>query len=135
MVVLLHGLLMDSSLWDDVVADLGVDHRCVIPTLPLGGHRHATTAGSNLSLQGVSDLVAEFLTHLNVHDVMLVGNDTGGALVQLVVGNGNMRVTRIGLVSCDAFDNFPPGLTGKTLFLAGKLPRVLFGAFMQQLRL
>jgi pimeloyl-ACP methyl ester carboxylesterase len=133
-VVLLHGVLMDSSLWDEVVADLGVDHRCVVPTLPLGGHRYATLAGSNLSLQSVSDLVAEFLRHLDLCEVMLIGNDTGGALVQLVVGNGNTRVTRIGLVSCDAFDNFPPGLTGKTLFLTGKFPRVLFSAFMQQLR-
>jgi hypothetical protein len=27
--VLLHGLLMDASLWDDVIADLSADHRCV----------------------------------------------------------------------------------------------------------
>jgi pimeloyl-ACP methyl ester carboxylesterase len=39
------------------------------------------------------------------------------------------------LVSCDAFDNFPPGLTGRTLVLAGKLPPPLFGVFMQQMRL
>jgi pimeloyl-ACP methyl ester carboxylesterase len=44
-------------------------------------------------------------------------------------------VKRIVLVSCDAFDNFPPGLTGKTLVLTGKLPSTLFGLFMQQLRL
>jgi pimeloyl-ACP methyl ester carboxylesterase len=39
------------------------------------------------------------------------------------------------LVSCDAFDNFPPGLTGKTLVAAGKLAPGLFGLFMQQMRL
>jgi len=39
------------------------------------------------------------------------------------------------LVSCDAFDNFPPGLTGRTLLLSGKLPPPLFGVFMQQMRL
>jgi pimeloyl-ACP methyl ester carboxylesterase len=39
------------------------------------------------------------------------------------------------LVSCDAFDNFPPGLTGRTLVRTGKLPPVLFGLFMQQMRL
>ena len=33
--VLLHGLLMDASLWDDVMAGLSADHRCVAPTLPL----------------------------------------------------------------------------------------------------
>ena len=44
---------------------------------------------------------------------------TGGALVQLIAGDAQLsaRVGRIVLVSCDAFDNFPPGLTGKTLFM------------------
>ena len=37
--VFLHGLLMDASLWDAVIADLSADHRCVAPTLPLGVHR------------------------------------------------------------------------------------------------
>ena len=49
--------------------------------------------------------------------------------------DGAPRVGRVVLVSCDAFDNFPPGLTGKTLVLAGKLPPTLFGLFMQQMRL
>ena len=39
------------------------------------------------------------------------------------------------LVSCDAFDNFPPGLTGRTLVPTGKLPPALFGLAMQPLRL
>jgi pimeloyl-ACP methyl ester carboxylesterase len=103
--VLLHGLLMDGSLWDQVVADLSGDFRCVVPTLPL-----------------------------DLRDVTLVGNDTGGALVQLLMAGGSDRVGRAVLVSCDAFDNFPPGLTGKTLVLTGRLPAPLFGLFMQQMR-
>ena len=39
------------------------------------------------------------------------------------------------LVSCDAFENFPPGLTGKTLVLTGKLSPTMFALFMQQMRL
>jgi pimeloyl-ACP methyl ester carboxylesterase len=133
--VLLHGLLMDASLWDRVIADLSVDHRCVAPTLPLGAHRHAMHAEADLSLRGVARLVAELLDRLDLRDVIVVGNDTGGALVQLLVCDGAARVRGIVLVSCDAFDNFPPGLTGKTLFLAGKLSPAMFGLFMQQMRL
>ena len=51
------------------------------------------------------------------------------------MSDGHARVGRAVLVSCDAFDNFPPGLTGKTLVLSGKLPPPLFGLFMQQMRL
>jgi pimeloyl-ACP methyl ester carboxylesterase len=92
-------------------------------------------ADADRSLCGIARLVAEFLQRLDLGDVTVVGNDTGGALVQLLVCQGAARVARIVLVSCDAFDNFPPGLTGKALVLLGKLPPTLFGLFMQQLRL
>jgi pimeloyl-ACP methyl ester carboxylesterase len=131
--VLLHGLLMDSSLWDGPIADLSTDHRCIAPTLPLGAHRHPISG--DLSLPAIAQLVEEFLDRLDLHDVTLVGNDTGGALVQLVLAGKPERVARAVLVSCEAFDNVPPGLTGKVLVLSGRLSPWLFGAFMQQLRL
>lgn len=144
-IVLLHGLMMDASLWEGPVAELSADHRCVVPTLPLGAHRRAMRADADLSLRGIARLVAELLDRLDLHDVALVGNDTGGAIVQLLIGDsddsngdgydGAARVGRIVLVACDAFDNFPPGLTGKTLVLAGKLSPSMFGLFMQQMRL
>jgi pimeloyl-ACP methyl ester carboxylesterase len=118
-----------------VIAGLSADHRCVAPTLPLGAHRRAMRADADLSLPGIARLAAEFLDRLDLKDVTLVGNDTGGAIVQLLMGDRAARVTRAVLVSCDAFDNFPPGLTGKTLVAAGKLPPPVFGLFMQQMRL
>lgn len=133
--VLLHGFLMDSTLWDGVIEELSVDHRCVAPTLPLGAHRQVMHTDTDLSLRGVARMVEEFLDRLDLRDVTLVGNDTGGALVQLLASKSNHRISRIVLASCDAFDNFPPGLTGKTLVLTGKLPPALFGLFMQQMRL
>ena len=134
-IVLLHGLLMDASLWDEVTADLSPGHRCVAPTLPLGAHTRAIKPGADLSLPGIAKLVAEFLDRLGLDDVTLVGNDTGGAVVQLLAADGAPRVGRVVLASCDAFGNFPPGLTGKTLALAGKLPPPLFSLAMQQMRL
>jgi pimeloyl-ACP methyl ester carboxylesterase len=138
-VVLLHGLMMDASLWNVVVSDLARDHRCIVPTLPLGAHRRPMRSDADLSPRGIARLVAELLDRLDLREVTLVGNDTGGALVQLLVGTddqaGDQRVGRIVLVSCDAFDTFPPGLTGKTLVLTGRLAPTLFGLFMQQLRI
>jgi pimeloyl-ACP methyl ester carboxylesterase len=134
-VVLLGGLLMDASLWTDVVAELAGEHRCIAPTLPMGAHRHAMDPGADLSPRGLARIVSELLERLELDDVTLVGNDTGGALVQLLAADREPRVGRIVLVSCDAFDNFPPGLTGKAIVLAGKLPPAAFGAFMQQMRL
>jgi pimeloyl-ACP methyl ester carboxylesterase len=134
-IVLLHGLMMDASLWDGPVAELSAGYRCLAPTLPLGAHRIPMRPDADLSLPAIAALAAEFLDRLDLRDVILVGSDTGGALVQLIVAGGAERVAEIVLVSCDAFDNFPPGLTGKTLVAAGHLPPPLFGLFMQQLRL
>jgi pimeloyl-ACP methyl ester carboxylesterase len=133
--VLLHGMMMDASLWDGPIADLAADHRCIAPTLPLGAHRHVMHDDADLSLPGIARLVAEFTGRLGLQDVTLVGNDTGGALVQLLMCDGAAGVERVVLASCEAFGNFPAGLTGHALMLAGKLPPAMFGLFMRQMRL
>jgi pimeloyl-ACP methyl ester carboxylesterase len=133
--VFLHGLLMDASLWEDVITSLSPAFRCLAPTLPLGAHRIPVRPDADLSLPAIAGLVTEFLDRLDLDDVTLIGNDTGGALVQLLMAGPAPRVSRVVLASCDAFDNFPPGLTGKALFLACRLPPALFGLFMQQMRL
>jgi pimeloyl-ACP methyl ester carboxylesterase len=132
--VLLHGLMMDGSLWDEVIARLPPGYRCVVPLLPLGAHRRAMKPDADLSPPGIARLVEEFLERLDLLDVTLVANDTGGALAQLLMASKAARMSQVVLISCDAFDNFPPGLTGKTLVAAGKLPPAMFGLFMQQLR-
>jgi pimeloyl-ACP methyl ester carboxylesterase len=117
-----------------VLDELAADFRCVAPTLPMGAHRHAMRADPDLSLSGIAGLVVELLNRLDLQDVTLVGNDTGGALVQLLARDGSPRIGRIVLASCEAFDNFPARVTGNTLAVAGKLPPALFGLFMQQMR-
>ncbi|MFG1810860.1 alpha/beta fold hydrolase [Streptomyces sp. NPDC049040] len=133
-VVLLHGLLMDATLWETVTAELRTRHRCLVPTLPMGAHARPAHVDADLSPRGLARLVGEFLDRLDLRDVTLVGNDTGGALVQLLIAEGAERVGSVVLASCDAYDNFPPGLTGKTVVMTGKLPPALFGLFMQQMR-
>jgi pimeloyl-ACP methyl ester carboxylesterase len=113
-IVLLHGLLMDASLWQHVLEDLSVDHRCIAPALPLGAHRYPMRAETDFSLPAIARLVRELLEELDLEDVTLVGSDTGGAVVQLVAGDGDERITRIVLVSCDAFDNRRPRPSGRS---------------------
>src|SRR5215211_370305 len=61
-IVLLHGLTMDGSLWRHVVGGLRPDHQCILPTLPLGGHRRPMRPDADLSLGAMVRLVAEFLS-------------------------------------------------------------------------
>ena len=131
--VLLHGLAQNGSVWRKVVAELRPDHRCVVPTLPLGGHRRPMRPGADLSMRGLSRLVAEFIERLDLRAVTLVENDWGGAHL-LVSERGGERIARLVLTSCEAFDNYPPGLPGRAVWLAAKVPGGL-NAMVQPLRL
>ncbi|HMH48235.1 MAG TPA: alpha/beta hydrolase [Solirubrobacteraceae bacterium] len=129
--VLLGGLVMDGSVWDPVVEDLRAGHRCVVPTLPLGAHRKAMRADADLSLEGYARIVAELLERLELSDVTLVQNDHAAALV--LAGENPARVARLVISSCEAFENYPPGLPGKNMRLTGMIPGGIFLS-MQALR-
>jgi pimeloyl-ACP methyl ester carboxylesterase len=133
-IVLLHGVAMNGSLWRGVVADLRDDQHCVVPTLPLGGHRRPMRLDADLSICGMVRLVAEFMEKLDLRWVTLVGNDWGGA--QLLVSEGlDERVGRLVLASCEAFENYPPGIPGRALAQASRVPGGLYLAFQSlQLR-
>lgn len=131
-IVLLHGLAMDGSVWRHVVRELRADHRCVVPTLPVGGHRRPMRADADLSLRGIASLQAEFLEALDLRDVTLVGNDLGA--FQVTASEYPERLARLVITSCEAFENFPPGLPGNAILFASKFPGGL-NALAQPLRL
>src|SRR5437763_16017486 len=83
--VLVHGLLVDGTVWNQMLPLLCPRMRCIVPDLPLGAHRQPMERGADLSPPGVAALVAELMDRLELEDVTLVGNDTGGAICQLVV--------------------------------------------------
>jgi pimeloyl-ACP methyl ester carboxylesterase len=119
--VFVHGLLVNGDFWRGVAPPLAADHRCLVPDLPLGGHRSPFPADADLSLPGLARLVADFLAALDLRDVTLVGNDSGGGICQVVVARHPERVTRLVLTNCDAFENTPPPIL-KPLVAAARLP-------------
>jgi len=120
-VVLVHGLLMDGAQWRHVVADLRRDHRYVLPTLPMGAHRRPMRPDADLSLRGLGRILTEFIEVLGLRAVTLCFNDWCGAQVMIADG-GVERVGRLALVSCEAFENYPPGLPGRLAGLAARVP-------------
>jgi pimeloyl-ACP methyl ester carboxylesterase len=107
-IVFVHGALVDGSLWTPVVERLAGKARCIVPDLPLGSHPAPMAPDADLSPLGLARLIADLIEALDLHDVTLVGNDTGGALCQLVATHHPERLGRLVLTDCDAFDNFPP---------------------------
>ncbi|GCE31318.1 putative hydrolase, alpha/beta hydrolase fold protein [Dictyobacter alpinus] len=106
--VFIHGLLVNGALWRDVIATLSGQFRCIALDLPFGAHAVPLHADADLSPSGIAQLIADFLAALDLHDVTLVGNDTGGAMCQLTIVNHPERITRLILTNCDAFEAFFP---------------------------
>lgn len=132
-VVFVHGLTMSASLWGPLSARLSAQGlRCIAPTWPLGAHRTAMRHREDVTLPGIAAMVDELLAALDLDDVILVGNDTGGVVSQLVAVHHPRRLGALVLTSCDAFEHFPPPILNP-LILAAKT-RVTFRAAVQPLR-
>jgi len=124
-VVFVHGYLVDGRLWDGVVDRLSDRFRCLAPDWPLGAQQLAMNPDADLSPPGVARLIADFLDRLELEDVTIVGNDSGGAVSQILVADHPQRIGRLALTNCDTHENFPPGIF-KAMPPLAKLPGGMF---------
>ena len=132
-VVFVHGLLVDGRLWRKVTPGLEGEFRCLTPDFPLGAHTIPMKPDADLTPPGLAGLITEFIERLDLRDVTLVGNDTGGALTQIAMTQSPDRIARVVLTPCDAFDNFLPPMFKGLQILARFQPALT--AFVQPLRL
>jgi pimeloyl-ACP methyl ester carboxylesterase len=108
-IVFVHGVLVNGDLWREVVPRVAAaGHRCIVPDLPLGAHELAMNEDADLTPPGLARLIADFVDALELESPTLVGNDTGGALLQIAAANHGDRFGRVVLTSCDAFEHFFP---------------------------
>ncbi|ORX06259.1 oxidoreductase [Mycobacterium triplex] len=132
-VVFVHGYMMGRELWRRVSEKLaGRGLRCIAPTWPLGAHPQPLRPGADRTIHGVARIVADVLAALDLEDVVLVGNDTGGVVTQLVAVHYPERLGALVLTSCDAFEHFPPPIL-KPVILAAK-SKATFKAVAQAMR-
>ena len=120
-VVFVHGYLVDGRLWGGVVDRLSAHCRCFAPDWPFGAQQVAMNPVADLSPTGIARLIADFIERLGLDDVTVVGNDSGGAISQVLAANHPQRVGRLVLTNCDSHENFPPGIF-KALPQLAKLP-------------
>lgn len=108
-VVFIHGVLVNADLWRHVVPDVAdAGFRCLAVDMPLGAHEIPLRPDADLAPVGLADLLADFLDALDLRDVILVANDTGGALTQIMLSRRPGRVARVVLTPSDCFDHFFP---------------------------
>ena len=115
-----HGLVMDHTEWTGVIDRLAPEYRCIVPVLPLGGHRRPMPDDADLTMRGVAHLVVETIETLALAPVVLVANDWGGP--QITAVERPDLIAGLVLTAEEAFDNYPPGLPGAFAALACRLP-------------
>jgi pimeloyl-ACP methyl ester carboxylesterase len=124
-----HGLMVHAAFWRKVVPSLAEHYRCLVPTLPLGAHRLPMNTDADLSPPAIAELLAELLTDLELHDTVVVGNDTGGAYAQIMAAHHPHRVAGLVLTPCDALEHFWPWHPTRMLRQA-PVPRSILGYSM-----
>lgn len=115
-----HGLVMNHTQWEAVIEQLAPEYRCVVPVLPLGGHRRPMPDDADLTMRAIALLIAEAIEELDLPPVVLVANDWGGP--QITAAERPELIAGLVLTAEEAFDNYPPGLPGAFAALSCRLP-------------
>ena len=124
-VLFVHGVGSSSYLWRNVIDQLDGQRRCVAFDLPLHGGTPAA-AGQDFSLPGLARFLADCCEALELTDIDLVANDTGGAISQVFAVGRPERLHTLTLTNCEAHDNVPPKALLPMVLLArlGLLARI-----------
>lgn len=133
--VFVHGYLVNADLWRKLVPLLASEFRCLAPDWPLGSHPEPMRPDADLSPAGIARTVADFLDALDLTDVTLVGNDSGGAYSQLAAARHPARIGRLVLNSCETpWCSWPPAPGGFALLKAAAVHPATHLALYQPLR-
>lgn len=121
--VFVHGWAVNGTLWEQTAAELAGSHRSIVVDWPFGSHPEPLAPEADLSPPGAARIVADTIAALDLDDVTIVANDSGGAVSQIVVTEHPERISRLVLTNCDCLEEFPPGRF-KLLVKALKVPGV-----------
>jgi pimeloyl-ACP methyl ester carboxylesterase len=105
--VFVHGVFLSADLWQHQLEGLADLRRCLAVDLLAHGESSVPTKGT-LSMDAQAEMVVAFLDALGLDSVDLVGNDSGGAIAQLVAVRAPERIRTLTLTNCDTHDNWPP---------------------------
>jgi pimeloyl-ACP methyl ester carboxylesterase len=102
-----HGVLLNGHLWRHQLAELSDLRRCIAVDLLAHGDTEIA-ADQDVSVTANAKMLLEFLDALQIGEVDLAGNDSGGGIAQIFAALNPSRVRSLTLTDCDAHDNWPP---------------------------
>jgi len=102
-----HGVVLNKHLWRHQLDGLSDIRRCIAVDLLAHGDTEITP-NQNVSVTANATMLKEVLDALNIDQVDLVGNDSGGGIAQIFAALNPERVRTLTLTNCDTHDNWPP---------------------------
>jgi pimeloyl-ACP methyl ester carboxylesterase len=103
----IHGVFVSGDLWGGQLEGLADLRRCVAVDL-LGHGASSCPPAEGMSLAAQAEMILAVLDGLGAEQADLVGNDSGGAIAQLVAARAPERVRSLTLTDCDTDTNLPP---------------------------
>ena len=102
-----HGVLLNGYLWRDAVESLSDARRCI--ALDLMGHGATKEpADAEMSFDAQAGMIGAFLDALEIDQVDLVANDSGGGIAQIFAAKNPERIRSFVITNSDTHDNYPP---------------------------
>jgi pimeloyl-ACP methyl ester carboxylesterase len=102
-----HGVFLNGHLWRNVIERVADTRRCIAIDLMAHGASPASDH-QDLSFRAQAEMLDAFCTALELQQVDLVANDSGGAITQIFAARHPQRVRSLTLTNCDTHDNYPP---------------------------
>ena len=102
-----HGVLLNGHLWRNQIEALSDVRRCIAIDLLAHGDTEIDR-NQDVSATANAQMIGEFLEALRIDRPDLIGNDSGGGIVQIFAALHPERVRSLTLTDCDAHDNWPP---------------------------
>ncbi len=125
----IHGFPLNGYQWRHQLKALGGIRRCIAPDVLGLGHSEMSP-GQDLGFEAQARMLIQFLDALTIEQVDLIGNDSGGAISQILATSAPSRIRSLTLTNCDTIGNWPPPAFLPVMNLAkeGKLGET-FAAF------
>ena len=102
-----HGVFLNADLWDGVVDGVSDVRRCIAPDILCHGQTRER-ADADVSFAGQAEMLLQLVDALDLRQVDLVANDSGGAIAQIFVARYPERVRTLLLTNCDVEPDSPP---------------------------
>jgi pimeloyl-ACP methyl ester carboxylesterase len=102
-----HGVMLNGHLWRHAIDGLSDLRRCIAVDLMAHGATRISP-DQDVSFNAQAEMLVAFCDELQIDQVDLVGNDSGGGIAQIFAARHPGRIRTLTLTNCDAHDNWPP---------------------------